>query len=210
MADKRISQLTALTSVATGDLIPIVDVSDTTDSVDGTTKKITQDNLIPDASETVEGKVELATSAEVNTGTDAARAIHPDGLAASYAGTKTVELIVVDFTTNTATGDGKSYFVCPANMNGMNLVSAHARVITAGTTNTTDIQIANVTDAVDVLSTKLTIDSGETGSNTAATPAVINTSNDDIATNDLWRIDVDAVSTTPAKGLIITLEFRLP
>jgi hypothetical protein len=61
-----------------------------------------------------------------------------------------------------------------------------------------------------MLSTKLTIDSGETGSDTAATPAVINTSYDDVATNDLLRIDIDAISTTAPKGLIVTLEFRLP
>ena len=35
-----------------------------------------------------------------------------------------------------------------------------------------------------------------------ATPAAINTSNDDLATNDRLRIDVDAVSTTPPAGLI--------
>jgi hypothetical protein len=61
-----------------------------------------------------------------------------------------------------------------------------------------------------MLSTKLTIDSAETGSDTAAAAAVINTSTDDVATNDLLRIDVDAVSTTAPKGLIITLEFQLP
>ena len=33
---------------------------------------------------------------------------------------------------------------------------------------------------------------------------------DDVATNDVIRIDVDAVHTTPAKGLIVTLNFRLP
>ena len=92
----------------------------------------------------------------------------------------------------------------------MNLVEVHAEVITAGTTNTTDIQIANVTDSVDMLSTKLTIDSGETGSDTAATAAAINTSNDDVTTNDMLRIDVDAVSSTAPKGLIVTLTFRLP
>ena len=61
-----------------------------------------------------------------------------------------------------------------------------------------------------MLSTKITIDSGETGSDTAATAAVIDTSNDDVASWDVLRIDVDAVSTTAAKGLIVTLEFRLP
>jgi hypothetical protein len=95
-------------------------------------------------------------------------------------------------------------------MNGMNLVTVHAEVITAGTTNTTNIQIHNATDGQDMLSTGLTIDSTETGSDTAATPAVINASYDDVATNDVIRIDVDQVSSTAAKGLLVTMEFRLP
>lgn len=46
MADKKISQLTELSATpATGDLIPIVDVSDTTDAASGTTKKIAWSNL---------------------------------------------------------------------------------------------------------------------------------------------------------------------
>lgn len=114
---------------------------------------------------------------------------------------------VLDGTTNTATGDGKAYFAIPPELNGMVITGVFAAVITAGTTNTTDIQIRNVTDSVDVLSTKLTIDSGETTSATAAAAAVINTSNDDVATNDIFAIDVDAVSTTPAKGLIVRITF---
>jgi hypothetical protein len=58
-----------------------------------------------------------------------------------------------------------------------------------------------------MLSTKLTIDSGETGSDTAAAAAVINTSNDHVNTNDMLRIDIDAVHTTAAQGLIVTLGF---
>ena len=118
-----------------------------------------------------------------------------------------ISTVAVAYTTNVAVGDGKSYVVIPSAMNGLNLTRVHARVITAGTTGTTDIQIANVTDSVDMLSTKLTIDSGETGSDTAATAAVINTANDEVATNDLLRIDLDAVSTTPPQGLIVTMEF---
>lgn len=112
--------------------------------------------------------------------------------------------------TQLAIGDGVGYFTVPEELNGMNLVSVHARVVTAGTTNTTDIQIANVTDSVDMLSTKITIDSGETGSDTAATPAVIDTTKDDVVTNDLLRIDIDALSTTKPKGLIMRLKFALP
>jgi len=162
------------------------------------------------ANTTTEGIVELATTAETDTGTDTARAVTPDALAGSVHGTRTVQVTCFDYTTDTATGDGKGYFHIPASMDGMNLTAVHAEVITAGTTGTTDIEIYNVTDSVDMLSTTLTIDSGETGSDTAATAAVINTSNDDVATNDLIRIDVDAVSTTAAKGLIVTLEFQLP
>jgi hypothetical protein len=162
------------------------------------------------ASTTVSGASELATTAETNTGTDTGRTVTPDALAGSYAGTKGIGLVIVDFTTDVATGDGKMYFHVPVSMSGMNLVTVHAEVITAGTTNTTDIQVHNLTQSTDMLSTVITIDSGETGSDTAATAAVIDTGNDDVITNDLLRIDVDAISTTAPKGLIITLEFRLP
>ena len=62
----------------------------------------------------------------------------------------------------------------------------------------------------DMLSTKLTIDSGETSSATAATAAVVNTSNDDVATGDLIYVDVDAVSTTAPQGLTVVLVFEEP
>lgn len=156
----------------------------------------------------------LAPAAEdasgLNTGTSTTEYATADAIAGSYAGTKGVGLIAFEFTTDVATGDGAHYFVVPSSMGGMDLVSVHAEVITAGTTGTTDIQIHNLTQTADMLSTKITIDSGETGSDTAAAAAVIDTANDDVATNDVIRIDVDAVSTTAPKGLIVTLEFRLP
>lgn len=159
---------------------------------------------------TTAGVIEVATAAETTTGTDATRAVSPDGLAGSIHGKKTVQLTCVDYATDTAVGDGVGYFHVPAALAGFNIVAVHAEVITAGTTGTTDIQIHNVTAAADILSTKLTIDSGETGSDTAATPAVISATEDDLTENDLIRIDVDAVSTTAAKGLIVTLDCQLP
>lgn len=123
------------------------------------------------------------------------------------ATTSETQVIVFDFTTATSTGDGKFYLHIGQKIGSANLVGVHAEVITAGTTGTTDIQIYNVDNAVDMLTTKLTVDSGETGSDTADVPAVINTSNDDVDENDVLRIDVDAISTTPAQGLIVTLEF---
>lgn len=165
---------------------------------------------LPTASVTVSGISEIATAAETNTGTDAARSVSPDGLAGSYAGTKTLTFGTNDYTADLATGDGQAYLHVPAALDGMNIVSAHAEVITAGTTGTLDIQIRNVTQTQDVFSTKLTIDTAETGSDTAATPVVINTATDDLNTNDVIALDIDAVHTTAAKGLIVTLECRLP
>lgn len=129
------------------------------------------------------------------------------------AGTsKTAVCIITVFggETDMATGDGKAYFTVPEELNGWNLISVHGRNITAGTTGTNDIQVRNVTDSQDMLSTKLTIDSTETGSDTAATPAVVDTAHDDVATNDLIAIDCDAIQTTPAKGYIIRLRFNKP
>ncbi len=121
---------------------------------------------------------------------------------------KDIQIIVIDYTADLSTGDGKAYVTIPSSMNGFDLTAVHAEVITAGTTGTTDIQIYNVTQTTDVLTTKITIDSTETGSDTAATPAVIDTANDDVASYDVIRIDVDAVATTAPKGLIVTLTFN--
>src|SRR5688500_6060251 len=45
MADQKISDLSALTSLTTGDLLPLVDVSDTTMAASGTDKKVTLETL---------------------------------------------------------------------------------------------------------------------------------------------------------------------
>lgn len=124
----------------------------------------------------------------------------------------TVQLTAVGPTTDTSTGDGKTGFRVPKELAGMNLVAVAACVTTAGTTNTTDIQLRRVRagSAVDMLSTKITIDSTEVDSSTAATPAVINTSNDDVAEADQIYVDIDAVHTTAAKGLFVHLTFAKP
>ena len=90
------------------------------------------------------------------------------------------QAIVFDFAADVSTGDGKFFLHIPQELDGMRLKEVHAEVITAGTTNTTDIQIRNVTDSVDMLSTKITIDTGETGSDTAAAAAVIDSTKDDV------------------------------
>jgi hypothetical protein len=162
----------------------------------------------------VSGIVELATIAEANTGTDAARAVTPDGLAGSVHGEKVIQMVVVDFTAALTTGNGKFYFHVPSTLNGFDIVDVHAEVITAPVGSTIIIQLRNVTQSdVDILSTLLTIDAGETGSDTAAAAAALNTgaSRDALATNDVIAVDIDQIgSSTAGSGLIVTLICRLP
>jgi len=83
MADSKISNLNELaTAPDAGDLFVIVDVSDTSMSASGTTKKIQSSNAVPDSSTTVKGKVELATDAETITGSDTVRAVTPSNITA--------------------------------------------------------------------------------------------------------------------------------
>ena len=162
------------------------------------------------ASTTVDGIVELATIAETTGGTATTLAVTPDGLAGSDYGKRVVGIQVVDTATATATGDGKAFFRVPSAMNGWNLVGVAASVYTAGTTSHTLVQVRNITDSVDMLSTGIFIDSAEVDSSTAGTAAVINAATDDVATGDRIAIDVDAVSTSAASGLFVELQFQLP
>ena len=209
-ADTAVQDLADLGITATADELNILDgVTATTaelNYVDGVTSNV-QTQL--DA-KLAASSYDDATVAETDTGTSTTKYVSPDALAGSYAGTKSVSIQIQEGGTELATGDGQGYFMVPAELNGMNLVAVRGAVVTAGTTGTTDFQIHNVTDAADMLSTKLTIDSGETSSQTAATAPVIDGAADDVATGDVLRIDVDAVSTTAPEGGFITLTFRLP
>lgn len=163
-----------------------------------------------DASTTVKGVSELATNTETTTGTDTTRTITPDALAHSEYGIRTVQLLVTDPNGSAiTTGDGKAYFTVPTTLNGYNLIRAHAALTTVSSSGTPTIQIANVTDSVDMLSTRITIDISELTSFTAAAAAVIDTTKDDVVTGDLLRVDVD-VAGTGAKGLMVILAFQLP
>jgi len=158
-----------------------------------------------------------ATTAETNTGTSTAKYVSPDGLAGSYAGTKVASVYVIEAATVVTTGDGKAYLRINSDLNGMNLVSVNIAVITTSSSGLPTVQLArgrqsSATSAhtfADMLSTKVTIDATEYDSKDATTPAVIDTANDDVATGDLIRIDVDVAGTGTA-GLILTLAFRLP
>ncbi len=162
-------------------------------------------------------KNSLASIAETNTGTDANKSVTPDGLAGSYAGSKNIGLYVVQAGVSLSTGDGKAYMRIPPELNGMNLVSCSAAITTTSSSGNPTFMIARGRQAsptsahsyVDMLSTAITIDATEYDSKDATTAPVVNGSNDDVATGDLIRVDIDGVGTGSA-GLIVTLTFRLP
>jgi hypothetical protein len=113
---------------------------------------------------------------------------------------------VTSDTTALTTGDGKIYFTIPSSLNGLTIKAAHASVGSVSSSGAITVQIRNVTDAVDVLSTAITIDQSEFTSYTAATPPVINTANDDVATGDIIAVDVDGAGVSAA-GLSVHLTF---
>lgn len=168
-------------------------------------------DLVSAASDTAAGKVELAIASELNTGTDATRAVTPDALAGSNLGIRYAQC-VLNGTTALTTSE-KVYFRIPAALNGMNLVSVTGTVGTgasgASSSGTPTFTVKNVTDNQQMLSTSLTIDANEYTSATAATAAVINTTYDDVATDDLIEVAV-TTSGTGVTYCTICLGFQLP
>lgn len=125
--------------------------------------------------------------------------------------TRVVVVKVIADDSNLTTGDGKTSFTVPSAFNGMEMITCNAHVYTVSSSGTPTIQLARDRggSVVDMLSTRITIDANEKDSSTAATPPVINTSNDDVQTADVIRIDCD-VAGTGTKGLEVRMGFRLP
>lgn len=119
---------------------------------------------------------------------------------------RVIQLKVIDDATTLTTGDGKLIFCIPPEIGGLDLIDADAYITTVSSSGTPTIQVRNVTQAADMLSTRITIDVSEFTSYTAAAAPVIDTGNDDVATGDLIAIDVD-VAGTGAKGLGVILKF---
>ena len=116
------------------------------------------------------------------------------------------EIKVVSDSQTVSTGDGKITIEIGPDLDGTNLVFVRAYVTTVSSSGLPTVQIRNVTQAADMLSTKVSIDVSEKSSRTASTPAVIDTANDDVADGDQIAVDVD-VAGTGAKGLGVILRF---
>jgi len=104
-------------------------------------------------------------------------------------------------------GDDQIHITIPAWVTGWNLVAIAACVYTVSSSGLPTIQLRNVTDSVDMLSTSCSIDASEFSSYSAATPAVIDTSKDDVATGDRLSVDCD-IAGTGTLGLETHLKFQ--
>ena len=142
-----------------------------------------------------------------DTSSGVARSILPQDILAFVNRTLIVKCVADGI--GPAVGNGITHITIPSTLNGKNLLSVEAHFYTAGTgVSLTRIQIHNLTDAQDILSTPITIDLNEKDSSTAATPPVIS-GNNNVSTGDVLRIDVDAVATNTL-GLEIRMVFTSP
>jgi hypothetical protein len=167
------------------------------------------------------GGVSFASAAETTTGTDAAKAVTPDGLAGSDYGKRYITIMCVDDATVLTTGTGKCYFPLHPDFNGWNFVGGSAHVgAVVGATSTINVDVqrcgAVATGVrcsgtnVSVFSTVLTIDPNEDGTETAATAAVVNAANQALATGQWLRVDVAGTFTGSPQGLYVTMVLQKP
>jgi len=110
-----------------------------------------------------------------------------------------VLIVTAPSTAPTAVSDAAQFYFPFAGY----IQTAFAGVSTSasGTSTTVDVWLNTTT----IFSTKLTIDTGETTSITANTPAVISAGASAFALWDQCRVHVDSAGTTPGAGLIVEL-----
>jgi hypothetical protein len=156
-----------------------------------------------DSATTVSVRSSILSGTQAQSGTGRA-----DVSNSQHASRKTVSFKLAGDDAIATTGDGKVYYTWP-DSGTWELVSANASVYSAGDAGGSafDVDIQNITDGTDVLSTNITIDAGETSSLTAVTQPVINASNNAVVRGEQLRFDIDTV-TADSEGCELFLTFR--
>ena len=103
-------------------------------------------------------------------------------------------------------GDGRLIRATTKDLDGYVLTEVEAYVTTVGTAGTALIQIRNVSQAADMLTTRINIEANEFHSKDATTQPVIDVANDDVLWGDRIAIDVDAIGSG-SKGLGVNFVF---
>jgi len=135
-----------------------------------------------------------------------ANAVTSDKMYDSNTSTRVIEVHVTD--TTLTVGDTAATFFVPAELDGYDLVRAEAAVKVASTAGRPTINIRNVTDSVDMLVNKITIDSGEKTSFTSDTASSIDTTKDTLESGDEIAIDIDSAGN--AEDLYVILSVKKP
>lgn len=108
-----------------------------------------------------------------------------------------IQMACSDLTSALTAGTNRAYVRAPL---GFTISDVRASLLTQSSSGAVTVDINK--NGVTLLSTKLTIDSGEKTSTTAATPYVL--SGTTVVDDDLITVDIDGAGTTAA-GLIVTI-----
>lgn len=109
------------------------------------------------------------------------------------------QLALSDLTTALTTGDDKAYFRAPF---PFTITAARASLLTASDSGAVDVDIEN--DGTSIFTTTLTIDVSELTSQTAATPAVLDSAEVAVADDAPVTFNIDGAGNNAA-GLIVTI-----
>jgi len=155
--------------------------------------------------QTLDGEITFSEPIDVPGATDDGHAVNKgqaDGLYAVKEQSRAASLSVFDLASEEAiaTGDTKARLPIPKALAGWDLTKVEG--VCDSCTTKIEVQINNGTN--DMLSTKLSIDSGDTHSKDATTAAVINTSYNTMAEGMILDVDVDGGA---GEGLAIMFTF---
>jgi len=166
--------------------------------------------IVDASSKTVAGKVELATTAEIDTGTDSTRAMPVDQFVASKRNIRWLVFNLVEAGTDCATatniaGDFVSPIAGTILQSDSSPFYIYATNSTAGETGTMVVDVS--INGTSIMTTnKLDIDSTEKTTTTGATKPDLTTTA--LAVGDIITIDIDTIHTTAAKGLTVYIAVR--
>lgn len=129
----------------------------------------------------------------------------------NFVTNRSIVIAVVAPGTDLTIGDKKFIFPVPISLDGAVIESVRLKVETAGITNVSefDIDRRRGGSAVSIFTTLPTIDSNKTSTDDSATPYVIDTSNDDLQSDDDLIININSLSTTVPKGLTVEINIAL-
>lgn len=191
---------TSLTGVLRADSGVVATDSDVTD-------------IVSAASTTLAGKLEIATTAEITTGTSQTLAMTPGLWAQSDHGKRVVQMIGFAADAVITTGSSKAVMWVGTELASHTLTEADA-FVTGTSSGVITVQLRKMPPSISnggtsMLTTAITIDANENDSSTAATPSVIATSGTTSTIRLGDRIALDVLGGGTATGLGVNLVFQI-